>query len=1187
MLLQSLVHSSQSNEELNFVDFTGLCPPLPLDALQNAKINAKVNAKANALANSGVQTFLPSFVSEQEFVSNILPNLEKNCPADTVKFIHTRVTQTFELRKKLQKLKPQIEKIVGTGNFSALWLDREAFSSDSMEHRALVTEAVIFIYSAETLQKIVQLLYTESIPMIPYGEGGGYNMGVTPMAPAVTIQLRGIDHISEIRPSRKNSSQNAEANKYEITVGAGVPFKDVQAYLEKRGYICRCDPNTPRAATGGIAATGSNGGRKAFEVILHGRAVVQSGIAVCFEPTPYENEKIKTEPFLLCEKFFGVEHVSEIETALNISLKNKTVACIEPAPIHIPLQGIKASANKHLQTYEKTTENSALDEMQNNPKIPISSLVGIEGCSGFIYEVTLEIEKPKQYIISGRIHFSNTDNAVAITKEIKKKSWVENVSFLEILTGPSIRKFLKQDFPNVFFDHDEAVIIFGIESQTTLENNFHASEISALANANSAHYFECTPPETLQSGTPLFHLMKKPREELPKKLRTKCKTDMEIKTEYLGEVLKLIEHSSTKDFIKHNIDKTDVLFGHLTPHHSAIMHWNIGGFDLYREEEASLAWGYLKTIITGARLLGENSSPSASFTGEHGVAGKAPLLWLGFLSAKEFEKMCAIKDALDPKNLFNPETLFLKTQHSRSLRARLLEFGNDLILAQRQQNPVLNFIAEQALKCTRCNSCKICPVIDAEHEIRKETKSKNLKSSVLPNKRNILMFLERFAVTEATLQSSSSQNSPSKKIVLWNKFKELAFQESADILKKCFYCRKCDKACPVDIQIHPLVRAYHEFGGSKQHQKKLETGSFPWNFLYDRLMGEDFFKSITYKFMALGIAFGKPFFWALLKIKFIPTWLKTYFSPPTLSFSHYEPLKEGVKILNEHNYTLVSGNKNHQIFSELFPNTVFIRFRGCMDTFGNPNATKQVDKFFKEILNLPMLDLEKKMCCGFPFEADGLHTRAQQSQLNLATEIATAIASVPKTQKTTKFVLFSNCPTCVEALKETNVLLQEKFSVIQNKLKNLQGYNAQNFLFESLDTTEIALQAVEKLGLMQAFKKIPKTVGLKVPCHNTSTATSSQIKLLGLFYEKVAAYDNCCGLSGTGRLKFPKIGTKIAEKLFEQIAETPPDAVVSGCPSCRDGVKMQKDAVSAITPLNFEISGIFEQIYKDSKSLSI
>jgi Fe-S oxidoreductase len=46
-------------------------------------------------------------------------------------------------------------------------------------------------------------------------------------------------------------------------------------------------------------------------------------------------------------------------------------------------------------------------------------------------------------------------------------------------------------------------------------------------------------------------------------------------------------------------------------------------------------------------------------------------------------------------------------------------------------------------------------------------------------------------------------------------------------------------------------------------------------------------------------------------------------------------------------------------------------------------------------------------------------------------------------------------------------------------------------------------------------------------------------------------------MAGTGRLKHPEIGLVLAGLLGKTIREQKLDTVVSGCPSCRDGVKMQ------------------------------
>ncbi|APJ04443.1 FAD-binding and (Fe-S)-binding domain-containing protein [Silvanigrella aquatica] len=1191
----------------NWLDITGLMPPMPHEAAK--KIYEKLGSDS-----SGKHTFLPSLITRDEFFNHILPMIQKDCIPELAEFIKNRVEKTFEIRNKLKILKNKIINIVGEGNFSALWLDREAFSADSMEHRALITEAVIHIYSAKALQSIVQLFYENNIPMIPYGEGGGYNMGVTPMAPAVTISLRGIDHISEIKPSRR------DPNKYEISVGSGVPFKDLVSYLGKRGFVLRCDPNTPRAATGGIAATGSNGGRKAFEVILQGRSVTSDGTALRFAADDKETDCIQNEPFLLARKFFSIENTEKFKVTLNAIKKLNLPASItsNSQGIVVPLQGMKAAANMLAQQSEqKLKAEHYTDSMKDSPHLPISAFVGAEGSTGFIYEVTFEIEKPLPWLQASRWHFSNVDAAMAATRSIKKLIKSEQPEYFEFISGQSIRRYLIQDFPSVFSQQDEAVIILAVEgdNKETCVKRHELNKRAAYKAIESLGYkiqdvlikIEETKPALQSDGIEEFEILRKPREELPKKLRTKCKTDMEIRTEYLGEVLKIVANTNPRQ----NADqKQDVLFGHLTPNHTAIIHWNIGGFDLYDEENADIAWDYLENVIGKAQNLAPASDKngSARFTGEHGVAGKAPFLWLNYIPENDFKRMCEIKDALDPKDLFNPDTLFLRTSLARSLRARLLNTSakyikesiektkelnrhsdnvEEISLSQ-QRMMAENFAITEGQRCTRCNSCKICPVIDAEHELERENK-RNSKKPVLPSKRNVLMFMEQISHIRRGVEQTGDTYRIEKIIQTTSQM----MKESAELLKKCFYCRKCDKACPVDIEIHPLMRAYQKMG------KLPSLGSKFWGFLYERLMGEDFFKSITYKIIAFFILINLPILKLFRKIKLIPDWMKSYFVPPTLSLSHYEAEQNGTKIDINDNFVVIKKENTTETFiahDEFSPNSVYIRYRGCMDTYGNPNATTSVDTYFKDVLNARIIDLEKKMCCGFPFEADGLHERAKQSQILSLIEITKCMARlIDECQlqliEIPKFIVFSNCPTCCEAIKEMKQLLTQEAIVeqIRVRAKLSDEFNMSYIKFEVKDTAEIAMDLLKKSEVNKSIDnklaKVEKNIGLKVPCHNTPSATKAQVELLKMYFTGVSAYDRCCGLSGTGRLKHPKIGTKISEKLFEQIREEPPQAVVSGCPSCRDGVKMQRDILAAKKDqiAEFEVSGIFEQILKDAK----
>lgn len=1182
-----------------WIDIAGLMPPLPSD------ISHKLFAKTGG-DTSGHHTFIPNLLTETDFYTMVLPQLQRNVSPDIIKFIVTRISKTFIIRKKLTELRSRIESIVGAGNFSALWLDREAFSADSMEHRALITEAVVHVYSSTTLQKLVKLFYTYKIPMIPYGEGGGYNMGVTPMAPAVTVSVRGIDHISEIRPSRRGNGN------FEITVGAGVPFKDLVSYIAKRGYVLRCDPNTPRAATGGIVATGSNGGRKAFEVVVHGRAVTSRGTAVCFAPDALEMRDIELEPFLMARKFFSIHEPALFEKTFKTVLKRELLATCEPSQsnISVPLSGIKAHANKLAQKAERALQSEdfpAVDIMADAPKLPISAFVGAEGTTGFIYEITFEIEKPKQYLLGSRWHFASVEAATLVTRAIKALPQRDHPEYFEIITGHSIRRFLIQDFPNVFSNQDEAVVIMSVEENDATSckakmQRCEATAYIALADAgltptDQIRHIEKTDVLDIKYGIEEFEVMKRPREELPKKLRTKCKTDMEIRSEFLPEVLKIVERTKPARYAD---KKQDVMFGHLTPRHTAIIHWNIGGFDLYDEEQSSVAWDYLENVIEQAQSLAPKDDPyeSAKFTGEHGVAGKAAFLWINHISKPDFERMCRVKDILDPDDLFNPETLFLRTSLSRSLRARLLNVSSNKLMetfknsAGTPANSLLKsekFAIDQGLKCTRCNSCKVCPVIDAEHQLERK-KNRHSKSPVLPSKRNILMFMERIAVLRASVRTTQNSRQIDKLLSATNQM----FAESASLLKKCFYCRKCDKACPVDINIHPLMRAYHTMGGLPSRGSKL------WGFIYERLMGEDFFKAHTYRFLAFIMLISQPLLKAVRKLKLIPDWAKTYTVPPTLSLSLYEPIEHGHKLQRTDNFVAIKNDSGLGIAAHdtAAPNTFYIRYRGCMDTFGLPEATTSVDTYFKSQLGVRFVDLEKKMCCGFPFEADGLHERAKKAHMNSLIEIAKCIARLKEEWRKgaphgqPQFVLFSNCPTCCEAIRDFKNILKspEKMELLKTRASLPSSFDLTLLNYQVKDTAEIAVELLEKTGLRKStsdgFVRTEKSVGLKVPCHNTQGATTAQLSLLKMYYSVVESYDNCCGLSGTSRLKKPKIGTQIAENLFEQIRAAPAQTVVSGCPSCRDGVKIQQEIMQSKNDsvADFQIKGIFQQIVSDLQS---
>ncbi|MGA1296977.1 MAG: hypothetical protein ACO3X1_16855, partial [Burkholderiaceae bacterium] len=281
-------------------------------------------------------------------------------------------------------------------------------------------------------------------------------------------------------------------------------------------------------------------------------------------------------------------------------------------------------------------------------------------------------------------------------------------------------------------------------------------------------------------------------------------------------------------------------------------------------------------------------------------------------------------------------------------------------------------------------------MIDAEHDLRREN-PKGYRSSVLPSKRNLVMFLEWVAAVRKAA-------GPGKQAEAMNAALRSMFKESAKLLSKCFYCRKCDKACPVDINIHPMVQAFQTIG-KVPHRSPLIL-----RFLYERLMGEDSFKDITYRIAAVVFAASAPLLTLLRRITVLPDWIKTYLSPPRFAFKFYEPAEHGVRLAPSDNFVLVSPARapdrvTPAHFGDKSAVHVFIRYRGCMDTYANPAASETTDTFFRSVLGAEFVDLEKKMCCGFPFEADGLAQRAEHSRFLSLVEIYRCVARVLQTAR--------------------------------------------------------------------------------------------------------------------------------------------------------------------------------------------
>lgn len=391
------------------------------------------------------------------------------------------------------------------------------------------------------------------------------------------------------------------------------------------------------------------------------------------------------------------------------------------------------------------------------------------------------------------------------------------------------------------------------------------------------------------------------------------------------------------------------------------------------------------------------------------------------------------------------------------------------------------------------------------------------------------------------------------------------------MLDKCFYCRLCDEACPVDIDLYKLVESYHELAGIEK------KGSLLWNFIYSLMLGDSPFRKGIYRVVSRLQRMGEPVNWLIRKLPLIPEALKTYFAMPVFAKEPYGPGTTSHKLETDQSFTLIS--KEPQNGRTPLPR--LIRFKGCMDGLARPEASSSMDQFFTEELNISFFDLDKNLCCGFPHHVEGLKGPEYKTKRSSLLEIVRCLLFIVRNGETVQPVkLFSNCPTCQESLRdiatlagedpETARYLEERLSPEEwERFQQLFGPTGRSSVFEVVDSTEVALEHIRQSGYTPQ-QKSKDAIALKVPCHNTNSATDSQMELLNLFFDEVYRADNCCGLSGNARLKHPFIGTEIAEGVFKELEDKPVTQIVSGCPSCRDGVEMQrtlrKDRAPDTTP---------------------
>ncbi len=948
--------------------------------------------------------------------SGLDPRISSGVAERVRRFLDRQRRESLRIRETLSRHRGHLRAIVGGENILFSPAARLGASTDSTGLRGLMTEAVFLPPDLDSLRTLVAWCFRHRIPMIPYGAGSGYNMGVVPLVPAVTIWLACLSNVETPGPAAGEGG----AGRMRIVAEAGATYDEVVAMARRHGFVLRCVPNSPRAAVGGIVATGSNGGRRIGEIVIGGEALLADGTLVRFSSTAQERDHWERDPFPLVHKFHGVGDPSIL---------------------------------RH--------------EIVGGSSLPASLFVGSEGTTGIITKVELEVERPSPLSLTLGVWLARLEDAVPFVRGVRAGE--TRPVYFELLTQPAIGRYLASDFPDLFPGTEQAYLVLTLEGpeDTLLEA---ARRIARLV-PQDGRWVSSGPYPTAHLPAQARRLIA-PREELPKKLVSKCKSDVEVILDALPRVIPHLASACTAS----GEEVESVLFGHLTGRTSAILHWNIGGVDVAVEESAAAGWRHIEHVLETLRGQGGG----VAFTGEHGAAGR-PWLFHASLPRDEVARLYRIKRAVDPRGLLNPKKLFLPSRIDKALRGRAL--------AQCLDDPG---VAHLRSRCTRCNACQNCPVLDAQVALRARRRPRP-SGRIIVGKRSMLHALEVLATASMDPRDR-----------LW------FLEEVSRAARDCIACGRCDAACPVGITLDDVARVVP--GG-------IRRGTVLSSLLH-RL-----FLAPSPRGLTMWVASRlQRLFQPLSSIPVPP--LASYAALPPIDWRRYAPVRSSPSGVSQD--LRVIGPAEALVRD----GALLIRFRGCAGTRGQAQATVHEDEFFAS-RGVPFLDFVPDLCCGFPQAAEDDPRAAGARRRALLSRILGAAQRATEAWGAERVTLMSSCPTCQESLR--GALSEERPPVP----------------VEVLDPAEVLVPLLPP-------RRAPRTrIGLKVPCHATPTSVAAQVCLLERLGFEPVPLDLCCGMAGTARLAHPELCLVIAQKLASAISHLGLTVLVSSCPSCRDGLRLQ------------------------------
>lgn len=388
----------------------------------------------------------------------------------------------------------------------------------------------------------------------------------------------------------------------------------------------------------------------------------------------------------------------------------------------------------------------------------------------------------------------------------------------------------------------------------------------------------------------------------------------------------------------------------------------------------------------------------------------------------------------------------------------------------------------------------------------------------------------------------------------WKNRKKFYTMENVDVnIKDLARCANCPNMCRFDC---PALQISNIESFAPAHKARMSyftaMNHIPWNFSKTQIdtmyacMGCD----ACYQWCPMDISTGDLLFEMraeLEKRNILPEFaqkLQTRIESNGSVFEH-TPFHEELDF-------------NH---NDLEPKVFY--YIGCMDLKYQPNTVRATMALLEHLHIRYCTHLESRECCGGPIRKAGLKKVAKE--IAKKNQILINESEVP--------LVISNCPGCVDALKNTYPEL------FDSKLKPEIKHSVEFFL-EKINEGELVLS-----------EPIEKIITYHDPCLLTRRDNDLSLidetrqllnKIPGISVKEAYLYGNetrCCGMGGTYAVSNPQYSQILREERLKQLQKHSPDLIVSGCPTCEYGFKKAQENLKNFSQ---EVTDIVQLIAKSA-----